>query len=106
MEKSLFRIKLNWLAFFLAFFGVIYLAVYYFTGSNYQAYRTCLFVFSFLITPIVVIFTHEENTDKPLRNSKENYEEPKEQEETQQINSQHSYKYVYGSRYEDLHVHF
>ena len=108
MKKSLFRIKLDWLSFFIALFGVIYLTVYHFTGSDYQAYRTCLFALALLIEPIIVIFTHQENTDKPLvRHSKKNEEEYEEQEyEEEQDEPQHTYKYAYGSRYEDLHVHF
>ena len=56
----------------------------------------------------MVIFTHQENTDKPLvRHSKKDEEECEEQEyEEEQNEPQHTYKYAYGSRYENLHVHF
>lgn len=103
MKKSLFKVKLHWFIFFLILFSTIYLSVYYFTGSNYQAYRLCLLVLSVLALPIIVIFTHTENNNKPLiyheKNNNDNYED-------QQLEPQHRYKYVYGSSYEKINVHF
>lgn len=103
MKGSILKLKLKWLAIFEAILGGTYLLAFGISGSNNVAYHAFIIALSILIGPIVVVVSYHEN-EKSLCHHKNNTKEN--ESELKQEESDKRYKYAYGSRYEDFHVHF
>ena len=100
MKGSILKAKLKWLTIFEIILGGVYLLAFGVSGSNSIAFHAFIIALSILIEPIIVVISHRED-EKSLYHNKNNTEEsPKQKEPSKR------YKYAYGSRYEDLHVHF
>lgn len=100
MKGSILKTKLKWLAIFEVILSGVYLLAFVISGSNDVAFHAFIIALSILIEPIIVVISHREN-EKSLYHDKNNTEENSKQKETSK-----RYKYAYGSRYEDLHIHF
>lgn len=99
MKGSILKAKLKWLTIFEIILGGVYLLAFGVSGSNSIAFHAFIIALSILIEPIVVVISHREG-EKSLYHNKNNTEDLKQKESSKR------YKYAYGSRYEDLHVHF
>lgn len=101
MKGSILKIKLRWLTIFGIILSETYLLAFWISGSNNVAFHAFIIALSILIEPIIVVISHRDDEkslhhDKTIKNESNN--------ETEE--STNRYKYAYGSRYEDLHVHF
>lgn len=99
MKGSILKFKLKWLAIFETILGGVYLLAFGISGSNNIAFHAFIIALSILIEPIIVIISYHES-EKPLFHHNENKRELEQKESLKQ------HQYAYGSRYEDLHVHF
>lgn len=103
MKGSILKLKLKWLAIFEAILGGVYLLAFGISGSNDIAFHAFIIALSILIEPIIVVISYQ-GSEKSLYHHKDNTREN--ENALKQKVSDKRYKYVYGSRYEDFHVHF
>lgn len=101
MRGSILKTKLKWLSIFEIILGSTYLLAFGISGSNNVAFHVFIIVLSILIEPIVVVISYHENEKKPCHHKNDTNEKNNRSEKTAK-----QYKCAYGSRYENLHVHF